>query len=207
MTSNPSLGIQPPPQQRIVNAAQHSRNSSQANRGIATSARKPGLTVDLTVGQKVVGTGDSGSGRPSPAASSLDSPNRSTNGSRGGRQQPNNTEAYTPQGAVIERPLVSQIGFPPRPGFYVPQRDPQPSSAVTGPSITSKADLKLPSFEPPGASLLYPGGSTYSWLHCVAAPNANIISQNRPTFTHGMAIMPRTISPSKLSSPASRINL
>ena len=162
MTSNPTLGIQPPPQQRLANAAQHSRNSSQASRGIVSGARKPGLSVDPSVGQRVVGAGDPGSGRPSPATSSLDSPNRSANGSRGGRQQPNNTEAYTPQGAAFERQPVAQIGFPPRPGFYVPQRDQPTSSAVTGPSSTSKADLKLPSFEPPGASLLYPGSSTYN---------------------------------------------
>jgi mediator of RNA polymerase II transcription subunit 12 len=160
MTSNPISGIQPPPnqQQRLANAAQHSRNSSQASRGIVGGARKPGLSVDPSVGQRVGGAGDSGSGRPSPASSSLDSPNRSANGSRGGRQQANNAEAYTP---AIERLPVAQIGFPPRPGFYVPQREPPPSSAVTGPTITSKSDVKLPSYEPPGASLLYPGGSTY----------------------------------------------
>jgi hypothetical protein len=207
MTSNPILGIQPPPQQRLANAAQHSRHSSQASRGIVSSARKPGLSVDPSVGQRVVGAGDSGSGRPSPATSSLDSPNRSANGSRGGRQQQlNTTEAYTPQGTAVERPPVAQIGFPPRPGLYVPQRDQPPSSAVTGPKITSKSNVKLPSFEPPGASLLYPGGSMYNWFGLHIYGILTLRLQSRPTTTHGMAIMSRTISRSKPSSLVSRTN-
>lgn len=167
MTSNPTLGIQPPlPQQRAQpNATQHSRTSSQARRGIVGSARNPGLSVDSSWGQRGVGASDNGSGSPPPATSNIDSPNRSANGAtRGRQQQPNITEAYTSHGTASERPPVAQIGFPPRPGLNVPQREQQPSSAVIGPLITSKSTVKSASFEPPTASLLYPGGSMYFWL-------------------------------------------
>lgn len=167
MTSNPTLGIQPPPQQRAQpNATQHLRTSSQASRANVSSARNPGLSVDSSGGQRGVGTSDHGSGRPSPATSNIDSPNRSANGARGGRQQqqPNTTEAYNSYGTTSERPPVAQIGFPPRPGLNAPQREQPPSSAVIGPIITSKSTVKSASFEPPAASLLYPGGSMYFWL-------------------------------------------
>lgn len=165
MTSNPTLGIQPPPQQRAQpHATPHSRTSSQASRANVSSARNPGLSVDPLGGQRGVGSSDNGSARPSPAASNIDSPNRSANGARGGRQQQTNTtEAPNSHGIASERPPLAQIGFPPRPGLNAPQREQPPSSAVTGPIITSKSTVKSASFEPPAVSLLYPGGSMYSW--------------------------------------------
>ncbi|QDS67747.1 hypothetical protein FKW77_006110 [Venturia effusa] len=160
MTSNPTPGIQPPPQQRAQpTATQHSRTSSQASRANVGSARNLGLSVDPTRGQRGVGSSDNGSGRPSPATSYADSPNPSANGARGGRQQHQNAnEAHNSHGTASERAPVAQIGFPPRPGSNAPHREQPPSSAVLGPIITSKSTVKSASSEPPAASLLYPGG-------------------------------------------------
>ncbi|TID17547.1 Mediator of RNA polymerase II transcription subunit 12 [Venturia nashicola] len=158
MTSNPTLGIQAPPQQRAQpSSTHHSRTSSQASRANVGSARNPGLSVDSSGVQRGVGTSDNGSGRPSPATSNIDSPSRSANGARGGRY-PNTTEAYHPNGTASERPPVAQIGFPPRPGWNAPQREQPPSSAVIGPIVTSKSTVTSASSEPPAPSLLYPGG-------------------------------------------------
>jgi hypothetical protein len=207
MTSRPAVLSQQPAQQRIPArpGAPVRARSAQVTPSVS-SARRPGLSVDLSAKGSQSSNGDAqsvagGSGRASPGTPGLESPNRTASSQRGGKRNGSSNGASSPKVLGNER---ASIAFPPRPGQYMPEQEIKLHDRPGGLPNWPKPDYKAPSFEAPAAAQIYPQGSMC--MLAVFYTYANMTLQRQPISTHGMAIISRTASPSTQSSPASRTN-